>query len=112
MPSSSPWTTSANLSGRTEYTADHVRALIEDYQAYRERVDTDRAGLNFLVQLLDLDRALAQLSSRQMREVVLVRGLAGKTISETCDLLNCGHSTVERRYPAALEEIVQAINQI
>lgn len=86
--------------------------MIEEYQAYRERVDTDRAGLNFLVQLLDLDRALAQLTSRQKWEVVLVRGLAGKTQRDTCELLKCGQATVDRRYQAALEEIVQAINQI
>ena len=100
------------MPARTEYSADHVRALIEEYQAYRERVDTDRAGLNFLVQLLDLDRALAQLTSRQKWEVVLVRGLADKTRSDACELLRCGEGTVDRRYAAALEEIIKAINQI
>lgn len=95
---------------RTEYSADHVRALIEDYQAYASRVDTDRAGLNFLVQLADLNRVIAA-TIPQYREVVLLHGqlcLPQRTVAE---LLNVDQRTVGRRYANALEEITLQINR-
>jgi DNA-directed RNA polymerase specialized sigma24 family protein len=98
------------LPDRTEYSLDHVRVLIEEYQAFAARVDTDRAGLNFLVQLTDLDRVLA-LILPSYQEVVLLHGQLGLDQRAVGKLLQCDHSTVSRRYVNALEEITHHMNR-
>lgn len=98
------------MPGRTDYSPDHVRALIRDYQSFRARVDTDRAGLNFLVQMADLDRVLA-LIPRGYREVVLLHGLLGMPQRAVAELLNKGQSTISKRYENALVEIHHQLNR-
>jgi DNA-directed RNA polymerase specialized sigma24 family protein len=98
------------LLARTDYSPDHVRALIQDYQAFRARVDTDRAGLNFLVQMADLDRVLA-LIPRGYLEVVLLHGLMGLPQRTVAELLNRGQSTISERYDNALVEITHQLNR-
>jgi len=98
------------LPGRTDYSPDHVQALIRDYQSFRARVDTDRAGLNFLVQMADLDRVLA-LIPRGYMEVVLLHGLMGLPQRTVAGLLNRGQTTISRRYEAALVEIHHQLNR-
>lgn len=95
---------------RTDYSPDHVRALIEEYQVYRCRVDTDRPGLNFLVQMADLDRVLAQLP-RGYWEVVLLHGLLGMSQRAVAELLNRRQSSISERYVNALEEITHQMNR-
>lgn len=95
---------------RTEYSPDHVRALIEGYSAYRARVDTDRAGLNFLVQIADLDRVLALIPDGYW-EVVLLCGLLGMSQRAVAELLNRSQQAIGKRYANALEEITHQINR-
>lgn len=98
------------MHARTDYSPDHVRALIQDYPAYRARVDTDRAGLNFLVQIADLDRVLA-LIPRDYMEVVLLHGLMGLPQRTVAKLLHRGQSTISDRYDDALTEITHQLNR-
>lgn len=91
------------------YSPEHVRALIESYPVILAKVDTDRAGLGYLVQLADLDRVLGYLS-RQQWEVVLLHGIIGLTQRETAGELNVSQPTVQRRYQDALVEITYQIN--
>lgn len=95
---------------RTEYSPDHVRALVRDYSAFRARVDTDRAGLNFLVQIADLDRVLA-LIPRSYMEVVLLHGLMGLPQRTVAELLNKGQSTISERFESAMVEITHQLNR-
>lgn len=94
----------------TSYRPAHVRALIQDYQAFRVRVDTDRTGLNFLVQMADLDRVLA-LIPRGYLEVVLLHGLLGLPQRTVAEMLNRAQSTVSKRYDDALAEITHQLNR-
>jgi DNA-directed RNA polymerase specialized sigma24 family protein len=95
---------------RTEYSLDHVRALVEGYQEFRSRVDTDRAGLNFLVQMADIDRVLALIPDAYW-EVVLLHGLLGLSQRTVAELLNRRQSSISERYVNALQEIHAQINR-
>lgn len=95
---------------RTDYSPDHVRALIREYEAFRSRVDTDRAGLNFLVQLADLDRVLALLP-RGYQEVVLLHGLMGLPQRDVAELLSKQQSTISERYERAMVAVHTLLNR-
>lgn len=84
--------------------------MIEDYQAYQCRVDTDRAGLNFLVQMADLDRVLALIPDNYL-EVVLLYGMLGLPMRVVGEVLNCRHQRISERYANALEEITHHMNR-
>lgn len=98
------------MPARTDYSPDHVRALIEGYQAFKCRVDTDRPGLNFLVQIADLDRCMALLPPGYW-EVVLLHGLLGLSQRAVAELLNRRQSSISERYVNALEEITHQMNR-
>jgi len=103
------WTTSAVLS-RDEYTPEHVRHLITEYAALRERADTSTPSRrNALHELADLNRALARLSLKYW-EVVLVHGLLGIPHREAAGVLRVSHQAVGKRYRLALEDITYLIN--
>lgn len=96
-------------SRRTSYRAEEVRALIEEYAALREKADTSRSGLRYLVMLADLSRSLEQLPI-QYWEVVLLHGLLGISQAETAQLLQVKQQTVSKRYRLGLEEATYLIN--
>lgn len=92
------------------YSPEHVRVLIEEYQAFKEKVDTDLYGLNYLVQLADLDRVLARLPDNYW-EVVLLCGLLCLPQRDAAELLGTSQPTLSRRYTSALEEVAHQMNQ-
>ncbi|MCZ2109519.1 MAG: hypothetical protein LC118_08120 [Dehalococcoidia bacterium] len=97
------------MGGRPSYSPEHVRVLIEEYQALREKVDTDLYGLNYLVQMADLDRVLERIPWNYW-EVVLLHGLLGLPLRTTAELLGRKKSAIAERYANALEEITHQIN--
>lgn len=96
-------------SPRTNYSDGEVRALIEEYAALKEKADTSRSGLRFLVMLADLEKALAQLPLK-FWEVVLLHGLLGVPQTEVARLLQVSHQAVSKRYRQGLEEASYLIN--
>lgn len=91
------------------YSEEEVRALIEEYAALKEKVDTTRPALRFLVMMADLDRALKRLP-RKYREVVVLHGLIGLSSAETATLLQVSYQAVAKRYRQALEEVEYLMN--
>lgn len=96
---------------RTSYSAGEVRALIEEYPAFRAAADTSprRRRLDFLVMLADLSRAVDGLEWKYW-EVVLLHGLLGIPQTETARLLQVSQASVSKRYRQALEELTYMIN--
>lgn len=75
----------------------------------RARMDTTRAGLNVLVRVADLERALKLLPAKY-REVVYWHGLLGLSQDETGRILQISHQAVGKRYRQALEELTYLMN--
>lgn len=96
-------------SRRTNYGEGEVRALIEEYTALKEKADTSRTGLRFLVMLADLERALEQLPMKYW-EVVLLHGLLGVPQMEVAQLLHVSQQAVAKRYRLGLEDAHYLIN--
>jgi DNA-directed RNA polymerase specialized sigma24 family protein len=96
---------------RSRYSEGEVKALIEDYAAYRAAADTTPRGrrLDFLVMLADLDKALKQLPMKEW-EAVLLHGLLGIPQAETAHLLQIKQQTVNKRYRQGLEDVHYWIN--
>lgn len=96
---------------RAKYTEREVRALIEEYDAFRAAADTTPRGrrLDFLVMLADLSRAVDGLQWK-FWEVVLLHGLLGIPQGETARLLQVSQQAVSKRYRKALEEVHYLIN--
>ena len=98
------------MSGRAgRYTGEEVQALIEEYAALKEKVDTTRPALRFLVMMADLDRALERLP-RKYWEVVLLHGLLGLTTAQAAQILQISFQAVAKRYRHALAETHYLIN--
>lgn len=97
------------MGGRPSYSPEHVRVLIEEYQALKAKVDTDAYGLNYLVQMADLDRVLERIPWNYW-EVVLLHGLLGLPQRQVAELLGRRQSSIAERYANALEEITHQIN--
>jgi len=79
------------------YTTDEVRALIDHYETHRY---SDRLWIR--VRYADLSAALDVLPC-DLRDVVLLHGLARWNIRDTADALGVSKSTVSRRYLDAVE---------
>lgn len=94
---------------RANYREREVRALIEEYAAFRAKENTTRGGLRVLVQIADLDRAMRQLP-RKYWEVVLLHGLIGLSQEDTARALSVSQQAVSKRYRHGLEEILYLIN--
>jgi len=94
---------------RDEYSTEHVRTLLVEYQAWKSKVGTDARGLHFLVQMADLDRVLARLPDNYW-EIVLLHGLLDIEQRDVAVLKNVGQATVSRRFTNALDEIVHQLN--
>jgi DNA-directed RNA polymerase specialized sigma24 family protein len=94
---------------RTSYSEGEVRALVEEYAAFKEKADTSRSGLRFLVMLADLDKAMESLPMKWW-SVVLLHGLIGIPQMEVARLLQVSHQAVSKRYRLGLEEIHYLIN--
>lgn len=96
-------------SRRTSYSEGEVRALIEEYAAFKEKADTSRSGLRFLVMLADLDYALQRIPLKYW-EVVLLHGLIGIPQTEVARLLRVSQQAVSKRYRLGLEDAHYLIN--
>ena len=94
---------------RASYPPEYVRQLVEGYAALVANADTTRGGLRFLVELADLDRALARLPSEYV-EVVFWHGLVGLPQEEAAGVLQKSQTWVSKRYRFALEELTHFIN--
>lgn len=96
---------------RSRYTEGEVKALVEEYDAFREAADTTprRRALDFLVMVADLNKALQRLDL-QGWEVILLHGLLGIPQAETARLLQIKQQTVAKRYRLALEDVHYFIN--
>lgn len=83
--------------------------MIEEYAALTAKADTSPGGMRTLLQLADLDHALAQLPLKYW-EVVLLHGLLGLSQEQTADALHVSQQAVSKRYRHGLEETVFNIN--
>jgi len=96
---------------RPNYRPAYVRGLIEGYLALLASADTTHVGLRYLVELADLDRALARLP-QPSREVVFYHGLARLSEEDTADVLHKSRRWVSKLYRESLEDVVFWINGI
>lgn len=94
---------------RTNYSPEAVAGLVTEYAKRRATADVTRRGLFYLVQLIDLDRAMARLP-RKYWEVVLLHGLIGFDQFQTARLLQISQTAVSKRFRQALEELHYLIN--
>lgn len=94
---------------RSSYPPEYVRQLVEGYAALVAASDTTPQGLNVLVMLADLDRALARLPT-EYTEAVFWHGLVGLSQEEAAGVLHKSQQWVSKRYRLALEEITYLIN--
>lgn len=62
-----------------------------------------------IVRLADFSRAYKKLSP-PLRAAVLVIGLAGMTVRESEEVLDCSYPTIWRRYNRGLEDLHAYIN--
>jgi DNA-directed RNA polymerase specialized sigma24 family protein len=98
---------------RANYSPEQIEHMVMDYEAMRERRDTDTRGsrLYTLLILADFDRALQQLSGKYY-EAVLLHGLIGVPIRNTAELLQINPKTVVKRYRKGLEELHYLMNGV
>lgn len=83
--------------------------MIEEYAAFKEKADTSRSGLRFLVMLADLDKAMESLPVKWW-SAVLLHGLIGIPQQEVARLLHVSQQAVAKRYRLGLEEVHYMIN--
>jgi len=93
----------------SKYTRREVAALVEGYEELRNRRDTSRRGLHFLVCIADLDQAVRHLS-RKRREAVLLHGQVGMTFAESGRRLGVSGGAISARYAAAVDELTDILN--
>ena len=91
------------------YSERRVRALIETYPSLKEKVDTTRRGLEHLVEVADLDRALALLPLKYFGPVFLV-GLVGLPQDAAGRLLGVSQQAVSKRFQRGVEEATYYMN--
>lgn len=96
---------------RSNYSFPEVRRLVEEYLAHRAKANTNRTGLPVLVQLADLDRALARMPDKHWGPV-LVHGLLGVPLQEAAAALRISHQALSKRYRRGLEDIHYWINGV
>jgi DNA-directed RNA polymerase specialized sigma24 family protein len=95
--------------GSSRYAPSEVRALVEEYAAVRASADTTRRGLRCLVQMADLNRALARIPLKFWGPV-LVHGLLGVPQMEAAQALRISQQALSKRYRQGLEEVTYFIN--
>jgi len=93
----------------SEYTPREVRGLIEEFAALRESSDTTRRGLRHLVQMADLNKALARIPLK-LWGPVLIHGLLGVAQVDAAQLLKISQAALSKRYRQGLEETTYRIN--
>jgi len=91
------------------YSSGQVRGLIENYAELREAKATYRVGLNFLIMLCDLDRAIRLLGPKEY-QAVLLHGQLRHTVRDAEQALEVSRSTLQDRYNAGVEWIVRYLN--
>lgn len=91
------------------YSARQVRRLVESYAELTEMKETHGPGLDALVQLIDLDRALNRLA-RKYREVVLLHGQLGLQQAPAAGELSISQPALAKRYRQGLDELHYLIN--
>lgn len=92
------------------YSSGQVRGLIENYAPLREVKGTFRVGLNILVMLADLDRAMRRMPPKEYH-AILLHGLMRHTIRDAEQRLGVSRSTLQDRYEAGIEWIARFLNE-
>lgn len=92
------------------YTAKEVQGLLESYAELKESRETHGHGLNTLVKVADLNRAM-DFMPRHLWVVLTFYGKFGLTAREYADQLNVPRSTVSDRYHAGIDWIVRFLNE-
>jgi RNA polymerase sigma factor (sigma-70 family) len=83
--------------------------MVEEYAALTAKADTSPSGMRTLLQLADLNHALAQLPLKYW-EVVLLHGLLGLSQEQTAEALHVSQQAVSKRYRQGLEDLVYYVN--
>ncbi len=94
---------------RQNYRLEAVKGLVTEYARRRAAQDTTVRGIFYLVQLADLDRAMARIPLEYW-EVVLLHGLIGYDQFLTARLLQISQQAVSKRFRKGLEDIHYYIN--
>lgn len=97
------------LMGRSDYSARHTKRLVEKYRVFREEKGVFGRGLLRLVELLDVDMAVGQLTPVEYHAVLLC-GLLGLPQDEAAKALGVSQSTVSRRYERGLAMLKNLLN--
>jgi RNA polymerase sigma factor (sigma-70 family) len=94
---------------RPNYKPEEVRAMVEEYAALTAKADTNPGGMRTLIQLADLNNALARIPLKYW-EVVLLHGLLGLSQEQTAETLRVSQQAVSKRYRRGLEDATYYIN--
>lgn len=96
---------------RSEYKLSEVKALVEGYSVWRHLKSTNPrgGGLNLLVRLADLDRAIKTLPPKEY-QAVLLHGLIGLPEEAVGELLGVRQETVSYRFRCGLGSITSYLN--
>lgn len=86
------------------YDLDEVQVLVDEYQELRY---STRPFVR--VRLMDLDRALPQLST-PLYQAVLLHGMLGLSIRAAGRAVGVDGATILRRYRSGLEQLRRAMN--
>lgn len=83
--------------------------MVREYAALTAKADTSPSGMRTLLQLADLNDALARLPLKYW-EVVLLHGLLGLSQEQTAEALHVSQQAVSKRYRMGLEDVIFYIN--
>jgi len=92
------------------YSVGEVRNAVEEWDALKERIDTNRYGLRHMVRRLDIHRAYCNALSDKQREVILMHGMAGIGQDTVAVMLGIDQANVHRRYMRGLRAMVSYLN--
>lgn len=94
---------------KTRYSLKEVKGLVENYQNLREVKSNHGVGLDILVRLADLDRAIYYLPPKEYQAVLLYGQLrsSSRVIEQA---LEVSRATLARRYDSGISWIVAFLN--
>lgn len=91
------------------YSANEVRALVEDYDTVKVMLDTNRRGIKWVCYHVDIHKAYLSLS-RPQRGAILLHGFIGFGLETAAEMEGIGKSQMHRRYMRGLEAMAHYLN--
>lgn len=94
------------------YSTKEIKGLIKNYHELVEAKDTTRYGLDVLIRLADLERAIDALKATDsMLASVAILGTRGETTREMGTRLGLSHVTIQTKLGEAVDWMVRYLNE-